>query len=98
MPRPFLSLSTDFGPGNKGIGVMKAVILGICPEAQIIDLVHEIEGYNITEGAKLFEATAYLPVGCHVCVVDPGVGTSRRGLIIQTGRGDFLIGPDNGVL
>ncbi len=73
-------------------------MLGICPAAQIIDLAHDITGFNIREGARLFEAVAYLPVGCHVCVVDPGVGTARRGIVVQVGRGDFLIGPDNGVL
>ena len=95
---PLVSLSTDFGPGNKGIGVMKSVILQICPQAQILDLAHDIHGFNVKEGAKLLEAAAWLPVGCHVCVVDPGVGTARRALIIETGRGDRLIGPDNGVL
>ena len=54
--------------------------------------------FGISQGARVLEATAYLPVGCHVMVVDPGVGTERRGVIIETGRGDKLIGPDNGVL
>ncbi len=98
MPRGFISISTDFGPGNKGIGVMRAVMLGICPHATIIDLANDITGFDIKQGAKLLEATAYLPIGCHLCVVDPGVGTRRRAIIIQTGRGDFLVGPDNGVL
>ena len=95
---PLISLSTDFGPGNKGIGVMKAVILEICPDAQIIDLAHDITGFGVIPGARLLEATAYLPVGFHICVVDPSVGTSRKPLAIKTGRGDILIGPDNGVL
>ena len=98
MNSPLISLSTDFGPGNKGIGVMKATILMICPQAQIIDLAHDITGFGITEGAKLLESVFYLPIGYHICVVDPGVGTKRRALAIKTGRGDVLIGPDNGVL
>lgn len=98
MRKLFISISTDFGPGNKGIGVMKAVILGICPDAQIITLANDIPGFDIREGARLLEAAAWLPVGYHICVVDPGVGTVRRGLAIQTGRGDVLVGPDNGVL
>ena len=98
MPQPLVSLSTDFGPGNKGIGVMHGVVLEICPQAVVIDLVHDITGLDIREGAKLFEAAAWLRVGHHVCVVDPGVGTDRRGIVIETGRGDRLIGPDNGVL
>ena len=96
--RPTISISTDFGPGNKGIGVMEATILEICPEAQIIRLANDIPGFDIRSGARLLEALDYLPVGCHICVVDPGVGTERRGIIIETMRGDFLIGPDNGVL
>ncbi|MFH0770038.1 MAG: SAM-dependent chlorinase/fluorinase [Candidatus Peregrinibacteria bacterium] len=94
---PLISLSTDFGL-NKGIGIMKACILDICPDAVIIDLAHNIQSFDITDGARLFESVAYVRKGEHVCVVDPGVGTKRQGLIIETGRGDHLIGPDNGVL
>lgn len=98
MERPLVSLSSDFGPGNRGIGVMRATVLEICPEAQVIDLVHDIEGCNIKDGAKLFESVGCIPAGYHVCVVDPGVGTTRHGIAIETDRGDVLIGPDNGVL
>ncbi|MEK7137456.1 MAG: SAM-dependent chlorinase/fluorinase [Patescibacteria group bacterium] len=98
MQKPFISISTDFGPGNKGLGVMRATILMICPEAEIIDLANDITGFDTTEGAKLLESVFYLQRGFHICVVDPGVGTKRRGIAIETGRGDFLIGPDNGVL
>lgn len=98
MEKPLISISTDFGPGNKGIGVMEVTILGICPDAQVIRLANDIPGFDIREGARLLEAAAWLPQGIHICVVDPGVGTVRRGLVIQTGRGDFLVGPDNGVL
>ena len=77
---------------------MRATVLEICPEAQVIDLVHDIEGCNVKDGAKLFESVGCIPVGYHVCVVDPGVGTKRNGIAIETGRGDVLIGPDNGVL
>lgn len=77
---------------------MKATILGICPNAVLIDLAHDITGFGIAEGAKLLESVFYLPVGFHICVVDPGVGTKRRALAIETKRGDVLIGPDNGVL
>ncbi len=96
--RKLISLSTDFGAGNKGIGVMKAGILQICPEAEIIDLEHDNEPCDIVQGARNFEAVAWLPKGIHICVIDPGVGTERKGIIIETNRGDFLIGPDNGVL
>lgn len=98
MPHSLISISTDFGPGNKGLGVMEAGIHTLCPNARIIRLANDIPGFNLKEGARLFEACAWLPVGFHICVVDPGVGTDRRGLIIATKRGDYLIGPDNGVL
>ncbi len=98
MPSPLISISTDFGPGNKGLGVMESVILEICPACRVLRLANDIPGFDIREGARLFEACAWLPVGCHICVVDPGVGTDRRGVMVQTKRGDHLIGPDNGVL
>lgn len=98
MKRPFISLSSDFGVGTQGIGIMRAVALSICPDAKIIDLRHGIPGFDVTEGAWTMESVQFLPAGAHVCVVDPGVGTKRRGIIIKTRRGDYLVGPDNGVL
>jgi hypothetical protein len=93
-----ISLSSDFGVGNKGIAVMEAVALSICPEVKIFNLKHDVPFFGINEGARTLEAVTYLPIGCHVMVVDPGVGTKRKGIAIETGRGDYLIGPDNGVL
>ncbi len=98
MAKPFISLSSDFGVGTQGIGIMRAVILQICPGCDVVDLRHGIPGFDVTEGAWTVESAVQLPVGAHVCVVDPGVGTSRRGIIIKAKRGDYLIGPDNGVL
>jgi S-adenosylmethionine hydrolase len=64
-----------------------------------VDISHEVEKYNIRHGAlMLWCALPFLPIGAHVCVVDPGVGTQRRPIAIETGRGDYLVGPDNGVL
>lgn len=93
-----ISLSSDFGVGNKGIAVMEAVALSICPDVKIFNLKHDVPFFGINEGARTLESVVYLPVGCHVMVVDPGVGTERKGIVIETGRGDYLIGPDNGVL
>jgi S-adenosylmethionine hydrolase len=78
---------------------MKAVILGICPNAVIVDITHEIEKFNIRMGAYvLASAVPYFPKGTiHVAVVDPGVGTRRRPIMIQTKQG-FFVGPDNGLL
>jgi S-adenosylmethionine hydrolase len=97
--RPVVSLITDFGTRDPSAGIMRAVILGICPDASIIDLSHEVEKYRVRDGALLlWSAAPYLPVGSHVAVVDPGVGTERRAVAMETARGDHLVGPDNGIL
>lgn len=97
--KPFVSLSSDFGINSEGVGVMHGTILCICPEAIVVNLTHGIESFNVVDGARELETVIYLPSnGIHVCVVDPGVGSSRRALVIETLRGDKLIGPDNGVL
>ena len=78
---------------------MKAIILGICPEAVIVDVTHEITKFDIRMGAYIMASAApYFPKGTiHVAVVDPGVGSTRRSLIVHT-KNSFLVGPDNGVL
>lgn len=93
-----ITLTSDFGVQSQGVGIMEAVALEINPEAHVIHLMHGLPDFNLFYAARTMETTNYLPVGCHVCVVDPGVGTKRKPIIIETGRGDFLIGPDNGVL
>jgi len=99
MPRPFVSLLTDFGARDVSASICRAVVLGICPDAQVVDLSHEIRKYAIRDGAlALWSAVAYLPVGVHVAVVDPGVGTTRRPIALRAARGDVLVGPDNGLL
>src|SRR5262249_12356598 len=98
MPQPILTLTTDFGLSDHYVGAMKGVILGICPKAQIVDISHGIAPFEITEGAYTI-AQAY---GCfpkktvHVVVVDPGVGTARRPILVEA-AGQYFIGPDNGV-
>ena len=98
MNRPIISLTSDFGVQSQGIGNMEGVILSIAPNAHVIHLMHGLPDFDIRAGARTMETLYYLPVGFHVCVVDPGVGSSRKAIIIQVKRGDFLIGPDNGVL
>src|SRR3989338_2368837 len=93
-----ITLTSDFGVQTQGVGNMEAIAYPICPEAKVIHLMHGIPDCDIVSGARAMETVQYMPVGYHVCVVDPGVGTKRRGLIIKTKRGDYLIGPDNGVL
>jgi len=79
--------------------VCRAVMLRFCPDARIIDISHFVSRYSIRGGAgTLVFALPYMPVGVHVAVVDPGVGTDRLAVALRTGRGDILIGPDNGLL
>lgn len=98
MKKPIISLTSDFGVQSQGIGNMEGVILSIAPQAHVIHLMHGLPDFDIRAGARTMETSQYLPIGFHVCVVDPGVGSNRKAIIIQTKRGDFLIGPDNGVL
>jgi len=94
-----LSLMTDFGLKDGNVGVMKGVIWGIAPGAQISDLSHLITPQNVAEAALiLFRAAPYFPAGTvHLVVVDPGVGTPRRAMAAQIG-GQFYVGPDNGTI
>ncbi|MBI2022458.1 SAM-dependent chlorinase/fluorinase [Candidatus Daviesbacteria bacterium] len=96
--KPLITLTTDFAVQSQGVGNMEALILDIVPYANVVHLSHGVADFNLHSGARVMEAINYLPVGFHVCVIDPGVGTKRQPIIIQTKRGDFLIGPDNGVL
>jgi len=90
---------TDWGARDPSAAICHGVVLNIIPEALIVDITHEIEKFNIRHGALLlWSALPYLPVGSHMAVVDPGVGTPRRPIAIETARGDTLVGPDNGLL
>ena len=98
-PRPVVSILTDFGARDPSGAICEGVILGICPEAAVIHISHDVTKFAIRDGAlMLWCALPYLPVGTHMAVVDPGVGTARRPLALTTARGDVLIGPDNGLL
>lgn len=99
MLRPIISLTTDFGLRDPYVAEMKAVIFDICPQANIVDISNEIAKYDVRMGAfTLACAAPYFPEGTiHVAVIDPGVGTERQPIIIQTSKG-YYVGPDNGVL
>ncbi|MEM3673492.1 MAG: SAM-dependent chlorinase/fluorinase [Candidatus Bathyarchaeia archaeon] len=99
MAPTIITLTTDFGLRDPYVAEMKAVILGICPNATIVDISHEIEKFNVKMGAFILASAApYFPKGTiHVAVVDPGVGTKRKPILIETEQ-CFYIGPDNGVL
>jgi S-adenosylmethionine hydrolase len=96
--RPFISFLSDFG-SDSAAAICRGVMLGIASDAQIVDISHSVRKYAIRDGAFLLWASLpWMPIGVHVAVVDPGVGTSRRPIALQTGRDDILIGPDNGLL
>lgn len=94
-----ITLLTDFGTRDPFVAELKAVIVSLCPDARIIDITHEVERFNIRMGAFLLSsASPYFPAGTtHLAVVDPGVGTARRPILVETGR-SLYVGPDNGLL
>jgi S-adenosyl-L-methionine hydrolase (adenosine-forming) len=98
-PARLAALLTDFGTDDVYVGVMKAVLLGICPAARIVDLTHAIPPQDVRLGAlALADAVPYLPAGAVVvAVVDPGVGSERAALAARAG-GRYFVGPDNGLL
>ena len=93
-----VTLLTDFGCRDGYVGAMKGVVLKINPQALLVDISHDIEAHDIMAGAlALTSAYSYFPAGTiHVAVVDPGVGSPRRGIIVETPRACF-VGPDNGI-
>src|SRR2546428_3499286 len=97
-PHPVLALMTDFGLGDGDVGVMKGVIVGIIPQVHIIDITHDVAPQNVPSGAWILaSAYRYFPKGTvFICVVDPGVGSSRGAIAIHAGEWLF-VGPDNGL-
>ncbi|MEM1550729.1 MAG: SAM-dependent chlorinase/fluorinase, partial [Candidatus Bathyarchaeia archaeon] len=97
--RKIITLTTDFGLRDSYVAEMKAVILSICPEACIVDISHEVRKFDIRMGSfLLFRASRFFPNGTiHMAVIDPGVGTERRPIIIETDW-SIYVGPDNGIL
>lgn len=98
MSIPLITLTSDFGVQTQGVGAMEAAAFQIAPHARLIHLMHGLPEFNIIAAARTLETLKTFPVGFHVCVCDPGVGTNRLALAIEVNRGDVLIGPDNGVL
>jgi S-adenosylmethionine hydrolase len=93
-----ITLTTDFGLTDAYVGIMKGVILGIARDVRLVDLSHEVPPQDVLEAVYLLESAApYFPEGAiHLAVVDPGVGSGRRALIVSTRRASF-VGPDNGI-
>src|SRR3989338_6165244 len=98
MKQQLITLTSDFGVQSQGVGIMESVAIELNPNAKVIHLMHGLPDFDLFYAARTMETLNYIPVGFHVCVVDPEVVTKRKSIIIKTGRGDYLIGPDNGVL
>jgi S-adenosylmethionine hydrolase len=98
-PGPLVTLTTDFGLADHYVGTMKGVLLSRCPGVRIADISHEIAPFSIYSGAyTIDQAAPYFPRGTiHIIVVDPGVGTARKPLLVEA-LGQYFIAPDNGVL
>jgi len=95
----FIAFLTDFGLQDDFVGTCHGVIKRIAPDVQIIDVTHGIEPHQVLQGALVLAATLpYMPVGVHLAVVDPGVGSARRPLALRDQEGHVFVGPDNGLL
>jgi S-adenosylmethionine hydrolase len=94
-----ITLLTDYGRDDDFVGVCHGVIRTIDPDAQIVDITHGVRRYAVRQGALVLRNTLpYTPVGVHVAIVDPQVGTERRAVALRTADGRLLVGPDNGLL
>jgi S-adenosyl-L-methionine hydrolase (adenosine-forming) len=98
--RPTIVFMTDFGTANDAVALCKAVILGIAPDARVMDITHQVTPFQIEEAARfLAGVTPYYPSGTiFLVVVDPGVGTSRKAIIVKSKKGQYFVLPDNGVI
>jgi len=96
---PVIALLTDFGTSDPYAGAMKGAILSVCPEATVVDVLHEVPAHDVAAGALALDAAhPYFPKGAvFVVVIDPGVGTARRAIAAEAG-GRTFVAPDNGVL
>ena len=97
--RPVIALLSDFGTRDHYAGTMKGVMLGICPDVTLVDITHEVPAHDVVDGAlELAAACRFFPPGTiFLAVVDPGVGSARRGIAAEAGDYRF-VAPDNGVL
>jgi S-adenosylmethionine hydrolase len=98
--RPIIVFMTDFGTVDDSVAICKGVMLGIAPEARIVDLTHQVTPFSIADGARfLYGATPYYPAGTvFVVVIDPTVGTSRKAIVVKSKRGQYFVLPDNGLM
>jgi S-adenosyl-L-methionine hydrolase (adenosine-forming) len=97
--RTIVTFLSDFGTADDFVGVCHGVILRACPDAQVVHVTHGIRAQAVGHGARVLAgAVPFLPVGVHLAVVDPGVGSDRRAVALRSGDGRVFVGPDNGLL
>jgi hypothetical protein len=98
--RPAIVFMTDFGTANDAVAICKAVMISIAPEARIMDITHQVTPFSIEEGARFLAGVSpYYPAGTvFVAVIDPGVGTSRRAVVVKTKKNQYFVLPDNGLV
>jgi S-adenosylmethionine hydrolase len=99
-PRPTIVFMTDFGTVDDSVPICKGVMYSIAPEVRIVDLTHQVTPFSILDGARfLYGASAYYPAGTvFVVVVDPGVGSPRKAVVVKSKRGQYFVLPDNGLM
>ena len=94
----WVTFLSDYGLDDAFVGICHGVMAGIAPRVRVIDVCHQISPQDVEEGAQtLSSAVAYLPKAVHLAIVDPGVGTSRRGVAVQAASGSIFVSPDNGL-
>jgi S-adenosylmethionine hydrolase len=98
--RPTIVFMTDFGTANDAVAICRAVIWGIAPEVRLTDITHQVTPFQIEEAARFLEGVSpYYPAGTiFLVVVDPGVGTSRKAIVVKSKKGQYFVLPDNGVI
>jgi S-adenosylmethionine hydrolase len=98
--KPAIVFMTDFGTANDAVAICRAVIVGIAPDVRIMDITHQVTPFQIEEASRfLYDVTPYYPAGTvFLAVIDPGVGTSRKAIIVKSKKGQFFVLPDNGLV
>src|SRR5713226_7656618 len=99
-PRSTIVFMTDFGTANDAVAICKAVIFGIAPDVRLTDITHQVTPFQIEEGSRFLAGVSpYYPAGTvFLVVVDPGVGTSRKAVIVKSKKGQYFVLPDNGLI
>jgi S-adenosylmethionine hydrolase len=99
-PRPTIVFMTDFGVVDDSVAICKGVMYSIAPALRIVDLTHQVTPFSILDGARfLYGATEYFPSGTvFVVVIDPGVGSTRKAIVVKSKRGQYFVLPDNGLM